>query len=404
MFDSLTELLEKIALGEDSTIEFKREISNKISLADEITAFANSKGGVILIGVEDSGDIVGIENDKLNQNEKWVIEVCKDSIQPAVNIFTEKLLINSKKVLKIEVPHSFFVHKSPNGYFARQGSSKREMPPEQLARLMQSRSQARIIHFDEQLVPQTNRDTLQKRLYQRFITTAADDEVDLLFKRHLLVKDGDNDRASVAGVLMCNEQPDNFLYNSFIQAVYYNGTSKDANYQIDAKDFKGPLDVQIMDAFKFVEQYNKVSAMKDVGRIDKPQYSMKAVFEVLVNAIVHRDYSKQGSKIRLFIFSDRLEIYSPGALANTLTVDTLPYNQVTRNELLARLLSEVALDDSVRDEVKRHHFLERRGEGVGIILKESMQLSNRKPVFEMLGEELCVTIFSAKSLQEHGKV
>ena len=266
---------------------------------------------------------------------------------------------------------------------------------------MQSRSQARIIHFDEQLVPQTSKDTLQKSFYQRFIAEAtSDNEIDLLLKRHLLVNDGGNYRASVAGVLMCSSRPDEYLYNSFIQAVYYSGVRKDANYQIDAKDFTGTLDIQIMDAFKFIEKYNKTSATKDVGRVDKPQYSMKAVFEALVNAVVHRDYSKHGSKIRLFIFSDRLELYSPGALANTLTVDTLPYNQVTRNELLARLLSEVRLNNNVIGEIKRKHFLERRGEGIGIILKESIELSGKKPVFEMLGEELRVTIFAAKSLQE----
>jgi predicted HTH transcriptional regulator len=101
-----------------------------------------------------------------------------------------------------------------------------------------------------------------------------------------------------------------YLYNSFIQAVCYNGVEKDANYQIDAQDFKGVLDQQIINAFKFVKQYNKVSATKEVGRTERPQYSMKAIFEAIVNAVVHRDYSKSGSKIRLFIFSNRLELYS----------------------------------------------------------------------------------------------
>ncbi len=400
MFDSLSELIEKIALGEDSTIEFKSQLSSRDSLADEITAFANAKGGVILMGVEDNGDIVGMENSQLNEDEKTVIEVCRDSITPEVNIFTEKLLIDDKNILKIEVPHSLFVHKSPNGYFMRQGSSKREMPPEQLARLMQSRSQARIINFDEQFVPNTDKDTLQRELYQRFIgATTGDDEVNLLCKRRLLVKDNDKYMASVAGVLMCSNRSDEYLHHSFVKAVYYTGTTRDANYQIDAKDFKGTLDVQIIDAFKFVEKYNKVSATKNIGRIDKPQYSMRAVFEALVNAVVHRDYSKHGSTIRLFMFADRLEIYSPGALANTLTIDSLPYNQVTRNELLARLLAEIALDDNANKLVNRRSFLEGRGEGVGIILKESEQLSGKKPVYEMYGEELCLTIFAAKSLQ-----
>ena len=280
----------------------------------------------------------------------------------------------------------------------RQGSSKREMPTEQLARLFQTRSQARIIAFDEQFVPNTDKETLRESLYQRFLTeeTTEDEMDDLLLKRRLLAKDGEQNRASVAGILMCYEKPDDYLYNSFIQAVYYLSTEKDANYQLDAKDFKGPLDQQIIDAFKFVQKYNAVAARKAVGRIDYPEYSMRAVFEAIVNAVVHRDYSKTVSKIRLFMFDDRLELYSPGALANTVTVDNLRYSQATRNELLARLLSEIRLDDDMERQVKRKHFLERRGEGVGIILNESESLSGNTPVYEVFDEELRLTIFAAK--------
>ena len=399
---SLTELVEKIMLGEDLTIEFKREIPQRNSLADEIAAFANTQGAIILIGIDDNREIVGIEPQNLDNVEKTIVEICEDSIEPAVPIFTEKLRIDDKNLLKIEVPRSLFVHKTSNGYFARQGSSKREMPTDQLARLLQSRSQARIITFDEQLVPNTHKETLKESLYRRFITENAAEDVieDLLLKRSLLVQEGREIRASVAGVLMCHDTPDDFLYNSFIQAVYYSGKEKDANYQIDAKDFRGPLDQQIIDAFKFVQKHNEISARKEIGRIDQPQYSMRAVFEAIVNAVVHRDYSKSGSKIRLFMFRDRLELYSPGALANTVTIDKLRYSQATRNELLSRLLSEIALDDGDGKQVKRRHFLERRGEGVGIILNESEQLSGKTPVYELFNEELCLTIFAAKSLQE----
>ena len=402
MFDSPSELIEKIHLGEDSTIEFKRELPRRDSLADEIAAFANARGGVILIGVDDHGDIVGLDQQNLNQAEKTVIEICRDSIEPQVPIFTEKLRLDEKLLLKIDVPYSLFVHRSPGGYLARQGSSKRIMPTDQLARLLQSRSQARIISFDEQVVPNTTRNTLRKDLYLRFISEGvAENEVeDLLQKRRLLVRDRQIYRASVAGLLMCHDRPDDYLYNSFIQAVFYRGTKKDANYQIDAKDFTGPLDRQVMDAYRFVARYNQVSARKDIGRMERSQYSMRAVFEALVNAVVHRDYSRTVSKIRLFMFADRLELCSPGALSNTLTVEKLRYGQATRNELLARLLSEVTVEDRVSRQVARRYFLERRGEGVGIILDESETLSGRVPVYELIDEELYLTILAAKSLQE----
>ncbi|MDE0485224.1 MAG: putative DNA binding domain-containing protein [Candidatus Poribacteria bacterium] len=402
MYDSLPQLTEKIHLGEDATIESKREMPRRSNLADEIAAFANAKGGVILIGVDNGSEIVGLDRQELNKAEKTVIEICQDSIDPIVLILTEKLRIDDKNLLKIEVPRSLFVHKTSNGYFIRQGSSKREMSPEQLARLFQTRSQARIISFDEQFVPNTNQKTLREPLYRRFITEgAAEDEIeDLLLKRRLFVKEGEEIRASVAGILMCHEKPDDYLYNSYIQAVLYRGKEKDANDQLDSKDFRGPLDKQIIDAMDFTGRYNAVAAKKDIGRIDIPQYSMRAIFEAIVNAVVHRDYSKTSSKIRLFMFDDRLELYSPGALANTVTVDNLRYSQATRNELLARLLSELTLDDEMRRQVVRRHFLERRGEGVGIILNESEELSGKPPVYEVFDDELRLTIFASNSISD----
>ena len=168
MFDSPSELIEKIYLGEDSTIEFKRELPRRDGLADEIAAFANARGGVILIGVDDHGDIVGLDQQNLNQAEMTVIEICRDSIEPRIPIFTEKLRLDEKFLLKIDVPHGLFIHKTTGGYFIRQGSSKIEMPKEYLARLLQSRSRVGIVSFEKQSVSNTTRGTLRNDLCQRF--------------------------------------------------------------------------------------------------------------------------------------------------------------------------------------------------------------------------------------------
>jgi len=242
------------------------------------------------------------------------------------------------------------------------------MSTEHLLRVGQSRSQLRIVPFDEQSVPNTDASTLKKDLYMKFV---SEDQRQLLRRRRLLNSDNNVDQATVAGILMCTPVPDQHLSNCFIQAVSYSGTTKDANYQIDAKDCRGPLDKQVMEAYCFVKQYNRFSARKKIGREERSQYSMQAVFEALVNAVVHRDYSIHGSKIRLFMFVDRLQIYSPGALANTLTVESLIDDQFTRNELLTLLLYEIAVERSIVQTGERKIYLERRGEGVGIIFQES---------------------------------
>ena len=347
--------------------------------------------------------IVGISKSNIGPVIRYVSEICRDSVDPPImNFYVGDALVTDeageeKHLVYVQIERSLWLHKSSNGYFYRHGDSKREMSPDHLLRIGQSRSQLRIVPFDEQDVPDTDLDTLQRDLYMRFV---SDDAPAALRQRRLLVSRNDKLYASVAGVLMCNPEPDQYLYNSFIQAVLYRGKTKDANYQIDAKNFRGPLDKQIIDAYHFVRQYNRLSGRKDVGREEKLQYSMKAVFEALVNAIVHRDYSIHGSKIRLFMFADRLELCSPGLLANTLTVESLIDNQFTRNELLSRLLSELTLDNKIGQTVSRKYFLERRGEGVGIIIEESEKLSDVKPLYKQSGGELILTIYAAKSLQE----
>ncbi len=407
------EILEKIHSGENSGVEFKEIYPNtklqssRDNFADEIVAFANHQGGLIIFGVTDkTHQIIGIEHSLSKKLIRFIGEICSDSLEPAlVDFYVDNIKIpnemgEEKNLVYMEIGKSLWLHKTRNGFFYRHAESKKPMTTEQILRIGNSRSQARIIYFDEQIVPKTNKETLQKEFYQKFIAENPNDEIDLLLKRRLLVKKNGDYSASVSGLLMCNSKPEDYLYHSFIQAVYYNGKTKDANYQIDAKDFTGTLDRQIVDAFKFVQKHNTVSATKNIGRVEKPQYSMKAVFEAIVNAVVHRDYSKYMSKIRLFMFSDRLEIYSPGALANALTVDNLAYNQISRNPLLSRLLSEITLENDMAMQVNRKYFLERRGEGVGIILGESEALSEKKPTYEMFGEELLLTIFAAESLQK----
>lgn len=408
-------LLDIITLDENSGVEFKLVVVHgktvkepkRDDLSDEIAAFANQEGGIILFGVEDKTKIVvGLDGHAIHALTRYVSEICHDSIKPPLVHFyisAETIvdgLGDAKQIVYMEIDKSLWLHESKGGYFYRHGENKRKMSTEHILRVGQSRSQARIIPFDEQVVPNTSRDTLDQNLYQRFIRIEGGDEGEvreLLIKRRLLKAEGTDYKATVAAILMCHHKPDDHLRNSFIRAVCYKGLKKDANYQIDAKDIHGPLDRQIVDAFNFAKKHASVSARKELMRVDYPQYSPRAIFEAIVNAVIHRDYSKSGSKIRLFMFSDRLELYSPGALANTLTIDALQFNQVTRNELLARLLSEVQIDDSINS--GRARFLEQRGEGVQIILSESQELSNKLPEYSLINEELCLTIYAHKVSQ-----
>ena len=122
---------------------------------------------------------------------------------------------------------------------------------------------------------------------------------------------------------------------------------------------------------------------------------MTAVFEAIVNAVAHRDYSIHESKIRLRLFENRLEIYSPGNIANSLTIDSLRYRQATRNEAISSLLVKCPAPDESWLATDRSNIMERRGEGVPLILDHSVRIAGREPEYRLIDEaELLLTIFA----------
>ena len=412
MFESPEELIRKIRLGEDTSLEFKAvrfrgsEVSGpgRRQLADELAAIANTHDGTLVLGVDSkTRDITGIPVDRLDVVERYVYEICNESITPPLHFRSFRLelpdaLGDLQPVLQIEIPRSLFVHRSPGGYFFRQGSSKREMPPEYLARQFQQRSQARLIRFEEQSTPHSTVSDFSQRLWTNYTARSGESAEVVLLKRGLLAKDdGGSLRASVAGVLFCCGEPERFFPNAYIEAVRYRGKKQDSNYQVDAQRIRGPLNRQIERSMVFLRKNQRVSAVKVPHRFEVKQFSERAVFEAIVNAVAHRDYSIFSSKIRFFMFDDRLELYSPGALPNTVTIDNMPLRQSTRNELIATLLAETPVPESVGD-VGRSCYMEKRGEGVPIILERSQRLSGKKPMYRLIDDsELLLTIFSAST-------
>ena len=412
MFDTTDELLRQIRLGEDSALELKdlkykgSQVSDphRDSLADEMAAMANTASGVVVLGVDDrSRSITGIPESYLDAVETWVRGVCNDLIKPQLICRIRKIPVvaddgQERVIVRVDIPRSLYVHQSPGGYLHRIGSSKRQMAPDILARLFQQRSQIRIIRFDEQSVTTAPKECLEKARWKKFKTPLSPaDDLEFLIKIKLLTQDEEGNLCpSVSGVLMACEQPQEYLINAFIQAVFYRGTERNAAYQVDAQDITGTLDEQVKKAFDFVNKNMKVSAIKTPARQDIPQYSMQAVFEALVNAVAHRDYSIQGSKIRLHMFSDRIELFSPGTIPNTMTIESLPLRQASRNELLTSLLARcpVTFSDT---QIRRSFFMDKRGEGVPIILSESEKLSGRRPEYRLIDDsELMLTIYAAR--------
>ena len=418
MLDGTQEILDAIRLGESSFLEYKelrfsgRRVREpkRDHVADSLAAFANARGGVFLFGVEDkTHEVLGIPLDRLDSVTEFVRNLCADSIDPPLeSVLVDRLWLPSSvgdelAVVRIDVPPSLFVHRSPGGYVHRVGDANRRMSPDYLARLFQQRSQTRLIRFDEQAVATARMEDLRPDLIGQLRTTRSDsDTPTFLAKLGMARVDEDGTaRPTVAGLLMATEEPRRWLPNAYVQAVAYRGNairagSASSAYQLDAEDVTGPVQHQIVGTCRFVARNMRTAAFKEQGRIDRPQYDITAVFEAVVNAVAHRDYSVHGSKVRLRLFDNRLEIYSPGAIPNSMTVDSLRYRQSARNETICSLLAKCAIPDESWLATDRRNIMEKRGEGVPIILENSTHLSGREPEYRLIDDaELLLTIYGA---------
>ena len=400
-------LLKQLELGEDSRIEFKEVVfagtrvlePHRQRTANELAAFGNTLGGALIFSVSDAGEVRPMTREMMDALEAYVSEICADSIDPSLEFTTQRLALPDRSsVLVVDVERSPLVHRSGGKYFSRQGSSTRELPPEALRRLFQQRGRSGLLGPDEEIVTGTGLNTLDPALVDRFISSRTRQADETQLAKLGLVRDdeGGTPRATVAGVLLCTERPDEFISGAAIESVCYSGNVLGRAAQHDAATITGPLDRQIRDAVNFARRNTRVAARKSPGRVEVPQYSPRAVFEAVVNAVVHRDYSIAGAKIRMFLFDDRLELYSPGALPNTLPIEAMRQRQATRNETLASLLRVLEVGD-VHGAGDRQYYLEQRGEGVPIIYEETRALTGSEPVYELIGgAELRLTMPSAR--------
>jgi len=398
----------RLRSGEDSGWEFKQvefagdrpKGPSRDDWADEIAAFANAAGGVLLAGVADDGSVIGMSDKQIKNLDDLLVEVSTDTIKPPVRIRTyHKELSGNRLVLLAEVPQSDTVHESPGGNYIRVGASKRLMGGDERLRLTQRRSQARFLWFDKQPTPETGFRTLSEALWKPLLSAEGAAEPEAALRKLALLEDDEAGvlRATVAGVLLCTSNPEQWLPNACITATRYRGIDR-ASGQIDAQEITGPLNEQIAGAVAFAARNMRVAARKDPARSDLPQYSEKAVFEALVNAVAHRDYSIGGSRIRLSMFEDRLEIQSPGSLPNNLTVESMALRQSTRNEALTSVLARMPVSGT-RGGEDRQYYMERRGDGVPMIRRETRELCGKYPEYRVIDDSEVILIIPA-AIQE----
>ena len=397
----------QLHLGEDSRWEFKRvEFSgnkptspNRDDLANELGAFANADGGVVLCGVADDGTIQGMSREQMVALDRLLVEISTDALEPPLRVHVHHRELDGEAFVLVAVPRGEALHERGGQAFIRVGATKRRLRRDESLRLAQNRVQSRYLWFDNQVVPETGFETLSERLWEPLlsVSSAADPRRGLLNLRLLARDEAGVDRATMAGILLCAPSPQDWLPQATIAATHYRGLDR-ASGQLDAQEIAGPLPTQIGDAVQFVVRNMRVSARKTPERENVSQYSKAAVFEAVVNAVAHRDYSMSSRRIRLSMFKDRLEIDSPGQLPNGMTIDGMEASQATRNEVLASVFGRIPVAD-MAGSGHRRYLMERRGDGVSIIRTETEEATGVLPEYEIVDDSSLVLRIPAAKLE-----
>jgi ATP-dependent DNA helicase RecG len=388
-----TELLELINNGENSGVEFKRDDIDNRALAKELVAFSNLSGGAVLLGVEDGGTVSGITRDKL---EEWVMTACRDKIRPAIIPFFEIIrdVEPGKHVAVVRVAPGFSVHSvwhnSGNTYYIRVGTQSREATPEELSRLFQQRGAFRAELRPISGAQLADLDLRRLRDYfGRVRQQATPDEGDeagwrtLLLNTELMVEEG----ITLSGLLLFGTSPNRFLPFAGIDAAAFPGIEKDYAAR-ERATLRGPMtpllgegglveNGLVEQALDFIRRNVAAKTTLEDGarRVDVPVYPPEVLRETLVNALIHRDYLLTSTDIELAIYSDRLEVISPGRLPNGITPARMRTGcRAARNQL-------------IKDVMRDYGYLEHMGMGVPRKMVRGMKEHNGTDPELIEGEE-----------------
>ena len=342
------ELIERISNGEDSYTQFKENITNNDKLAEELVAFSNSKGGILIIGVTDNNDIVGISDDDIRRLNQLIGNVINSNVTPPIYPVTEIKTIDDRKLLIVTVEDGKNKPYSTNKgiYLTKAGSDKRKVSPEELRRLF---AESKRLYADEEIVIGSDISDLNSEQFYRFLEK-DDSKIyeelkqgtlslsSVLENRELLR----SDQLTLAGNLIFGMNPQKYNSSFYIDCVYFDGDDISVDKFISKKTLRGSFEKLFNDSLAFVvSNLTKKQVNDEFNTKGELEIDERVLTELIVNALVHRDYYINSS-IKIFMFHNRIEIVSPGKLTNSLTVDKIKSGiSIHRNPILNSICKTV---------------------------------------------------------------
>ena len=357
---TLEEISSLYKLGPSETAGFEVETVSLNRLAETLAAFANAGGGAVLLGVDPQGGVIrGVKNPDAASDKALAAGLRCDP--PLVLPRPESAMLEGKTVLLIQVspglPHAYGLR---GKYLVRAGKKNTALGPRQLRQLLRERGEQ---NFEALPAPGATLDDLDDGLVQKYAAAflgepapnKKDAVLDLLYRRNCILKDGSVWRPTTSGYLLFGREPQRAFPSAEILLARY--ASRQMSDEFVREVVRGPLPVQVRRAEAWVvANMRKGSRIDTVQREDRSEYPAPAVREAIVNAVAHRDYAIRGDEIRVMMFSDRVEVYSPGRLAGHVTLDNIADERFSRNQVIAQVLADMG-------------FIERLGYGIDRMIR-----------------------------------
>lgn len=347
-------------LKENQYFDRKSARKDDREIAKHISAFANAAGGKLVVGIEDNGEVTGFRRNgarDIENFERAALATCT----PTPIVHRERISVvnssgedDSVLVLDIEPSTSHSVARMSDGdVFLRQNDKSVKLNREQVIALEFDKGQ-RI--FEDELVKDSSIDDVDHEVldrYKEILGTEVSDEQVLRSRRFM--RDG---KLTVAGALLFAQDPSVMMPQARVRILRYDGVKMETGERLNItkeRCFCGPLPKVIQGAYELISSMlREFQFLGPDGKFQTvPEYPEFAWFEGLVNAVTHRDYSFRGDYIRISMFDDRMEIISPGALPNIVTLDNMRTTRYSRNPRIARTLVEFGWVRELNEGVQR---------------------------------------------------
>lgn len=351
-----TDLQEVLLRGEDSRHQFKRHETNADSLAAELAAFTNSGGGKLFLGVNDDGSITGLENQDIRRLNQLLSNAASQHIRPPIHPLTENIQTAQGLIVVVTVENGLSKPYVDNlgRIWMKNGADKRHVTArEELQRMFQRSGQ---VYADIVPVTGSSVDDIDEKVFWSFFNRRYGEAPDLAQQslpqalQSLGLYDGEE--LNLSGLLLFGKNPQRLRPAYMVKAVSFPGVfSYDSEY-IDSEDIDGNLLEQYRRSLAFIKRnLHHIQGNRGFNTLGQLEIAQTAIEEILVNALIHRDYFISAS-IRIMVFANRVEIISPGHLPDSLSTENIRLGHTIRRN---PKLTEHAV-----------HILPYRGLGTGI--------------------------------------